>query len=85
LSELSKYEIFIQELSSVEVQVSAHRELCEELKNRNKELEKKLSTLQRENEYLKLQIENGENSALYSGRHRSQLRIECKITVKRTV
>ena len=61
MSELSKYEIFIQELSSVEVQVSAHRELCEELKNRNKELEKKLSTLQRENEYLKLQIENGEN------------------------
>lgn len=62
MSELSKYEIFLQELSSVEVQVSAYRELCEELKNRNKELEKKLSTLQRENEYLKLQIENGENS-----------------------
>lgn len=61
MSELSKYEIFLQELSSVEVQVSAQKELCEELKNRNKELEKKLSALQRENEYLKLQIENGEN------------------------
>lgn len=62
MSELSKYEIFLQELSSVEVQVSGHKELCEELKNRNKELEKKLSALQRENEYLKLQIENEENS-----------------------
>lgn len=60
MSELSKYEIFLQELSSVEVQVSAMRELYEELQNRNKELEKKLSSLQRENEYLKLQSENGD-------------------------
>lgn len=67
MSELSKYEIFLQELSSVEVQVSAQKELCEELKNRNKELEKKLSALQRENEYLKLQIENGGNSTEGNG------------------
>lgn len=60
MSELSKYEIFLQELSSVEVQVSALRELYEELQSRNKELEKKLSSLQRENEYLKLQSENGD-------------------------
>ncbi len=60
MSELSKYEIFLQELSSVEVQVSALRELYDELQNRNKELEKKLSSLQRENEYLKLQSENGD-------------------------
>lgn len=58
MSELSKHEIFLQELSSVEVQVSALRELYEELQSRNKELEKKLSSLQRENEYLKLQAEN---------------------------
>jgi len=67
LSDLSKYEIFIQELSSIEVQVSALRELYEELQSRNKELEKKLSSLQRENEYLKLQSaeggENGEKNA----------------------
>jgi len=63
LSELSKYEIFIQELSSVEVQVSALREQYVELQSRNKELEKRLSSLQRENEYLKLQIENGEKIA----------------------
>ncbi|NCQ18292.1 MAG: hypothetical protein COZ80_06170 [Ignavibacteria bacterium CG_4_8_14_3_um_filter_37_9] len=63
MSDLSKYEIFIQELTSVEVQVSALRELYEELKSRNKELEKKLSNLQKENEYLKMQIESGEDSA----------------------
>lgn len=61
MSDLSKFEIFLQELSSIEVQVSAHIELCDELKNRNKELEKKLSSLQKENEYLKMQIENGES------------------------
>jgi len=63
LTELSKYEIFLQELSSVEVQVSAQKEQYEELLNRTKELEKKLSILQRENEYLKLQLENGEKIA----------------------
>ena len=63
MSDLSKYEIFLQELSSVEVQVSAQKELFEELQNRNKELEKKLSNLNKENEYLKLQIENGADIA----------------------
>lgn len=63
MSELSKYEIFILELSSVEVQVSALREQYEELQSRSKELEKRLSSLQRENEYLKLQLENGEKMA----------------------
>lgn len=62
MSELSKYEIFILELSSVEVQVSTLREQYEELQSRSKELEERLSSLQRENEYLKLQLENGENS-----------------------
>jgi hypothetical protein len=62
LADLSKFEIFLQELSSIEVQVSAHIELCEELTNRNKELEKKISSLQKENEYLKMQsAEGGEN------------------------
>ncbi|MFA4924940.1 MAG: hypothetical protein WC557_12165 [Ignavibacteriaceae bacterium] len=67
MSDLSKYEIFLQELSSVEVQVSGHVELCEELKSRNKDLEKKLSSLQKENEYLKMQIENGESLAEQRG------------------
>jgi hypothetical protein len=62
LSDLSKFEIFLQELNSIEVQVSAHIELCEELQKRNKELEKKLLNLQKENEYLKMQsAEGGEN------------------------
>jgi len=63
LPDQSKFEIFIEELTSIEVQVSAHIELCEELQNRNRELEKKLSSLQKENEYLKMQIENGEGLA----------------------
>ncbi|MFA4924239.1 MAG: hypothetical protein WC557_08625 [Ignavibacteriaceae bacterium] len=63
MPDLSKYEIFLQELSSIEVQVSAHIELYEELQNRNKELEKKLSSLQKESRQvgMKMQIESGEN------------------------
>lgn len=72
MSDLSKYEIFLQELNSVEVQVSAHIELYEELQNRNKELEKKLSSLQKENEYLKMQsAEGGENGGSLA-EHRSE-------------
>lgn len=62
MPDLSKFEIFLQELNSIEVQVSAHIELCDELQKRNKELEKKLLSLQKENEYLKMQsAEGGEN------------------------
>jgi len=73
LPDLSKFEIFLQELNSIEVQVSAHIELCDELQKRNKELEKKLLSLQKENEYLKMQsAEGGENGEGLSGRKNNE-------------
>jgi len=73
LADLSKFEIFLQELSSVEVQASAQVELYDELLSRYKELEKRLSALQKENDYLKLQLENGEHEAVKVGEGKEDL------------
>jgi len=82
LADLSKFEIFLQELSSVEVQASAQMELYEELLKRTRELEKKISSLQKENEYLKLQsAESRENGEAQDGQ-KAQENIFGSLSVK---
>lgn len=70
MSELSKYEIVLNELMSLEVQVSSLIEKYELLQKHKKELELKISGLKKENELLimKLATIENENRDLLSGK-----------------
>jgi predicted nucleic acid-binding Zn-ribbon protein len=56
LSELTKYEVFLSELNSLETQSAILVERFNDLVKLNKELESQVNMISKENEYLKLQV-----------------------------
>lgn len=61
MPEISKYEIQLNELTSLEVQVSILVERFNDLIKKNADLENQLNHIKRDNEYLKLQLSSLEN------------------------
>lgn len=61
MADISKYEIVLNELSSLEAQVSGLLEKYDLLLNQKKELEYKVTGFSKENEYLLLQVSALEN------------------------
>ncbi len=82
MSELTKYEIVLNELISLEVQVSALIEKIELLQKHKKEQEQKIMGLSKENELLGLKLTALENeiSDNKSGKHNltSTLQLDVK-------
>lgn len=61
-SNASKYDNLMDELTSLEKKVYKYIQQSKELSERNKELEAKIAKLEKENELLKLKLEENDSS-----------------------
>ena len=58
MSDINKFEVFLNELASLEEHVAVMMEALQKAEERRFELEKQIQTLKKENEYYKVQLEN---------------------------
>lgn len=58
MSDSSKYDFFMDELSSLEKQVYKHLQRTTEITEENKTLQKRIKQLEKENEVLKLKVDD---------------------------
>lgn len=63
MADINKYDVFLNELASLEEHVSVMMDTLKRAEERRFELEKQMQTLKKENEYYKVQLENIANDA----------------------